>query len=58
MDQENAEKVVGAYDHFVVVEVCLTDEHGIKMMDIVTKRVKDNRCNPREIEQLALFLNH
>ena len=58
MDQENSEKAVDTYDHFVEAEVCLPDERGRKIMARFTKRVKDNKGNPREIEHPASFSDH
>ena len=49
VDQENAEKSVDTYDQFLGSEACLPDELGRKMMDRVTKRVKDNKGDPRGI---------
>ena len=58
VDQENSEKAVDIYDHFVCAEVCLPDERGRKMMARVTKHVKYNKGNPRGVEHPALFADH
>ena len=49
MDEENSEHAVDIYDQFVGAKVYLPDEQRRKMMARVTKRVKDNKGNPREI---------
>ena len=49
MEQENSEKDVDTYAQFVGDEVCLPDEQDRKLMDRVTKRVKENEGNPRRI---------
>ena len=58
VNQEDSEKAVDTYDHFVEAEVCLPDERGRKIMARFTKRVKDNKGNPRKIEHPALFADH
>ena len=40
---------VETYDKFIGAKVCLSDELGRKMMAIVTKHMKDNEGNPRDI---------
>ena len=49
MEKEISEKDVDTYAQFVGDEVCLPDEQDIKLMDRVTKRVKENEGNPRRI---------
>ena len=58
MDQEHSEKVVDTYDKFVGYEVCLPDEQGEKIISRFTKRVKDNKGNPRGIEHPTVFADH
>ena len=58
VDQENAEKAVGAYDQFFGAEVFLPDEQGRNFMVRVTKRVKDKEGNPRGIERPKLSADH
>ena len=49
VDQENSENSVETYDQFVGAQLCLPDEQERKMMARFTKRVKDNKVNPRVI---------
>ena len=58
VDQENSEKSVDTYDHFVGAELCLPHERGRKMIDRVTNCVKDNKGNPRGIEHPTLFADN
>ena len=53
--KNNSEKAVDTYDQCVRAQVCLPDERGRKIMARITKRVKDNKGNPRGIENHTIF---